>query len=504
VLEDRARDMAVRLSPGPTPADHAVGLSIDQELLERVGKDPSTSRWEVLRTGSPAVVHFWYRQSPEVLLSRGSSGKVFWSNPPQARSGMVSLKLDTRGRLYSFFAVPPQVEPAATSAPAEPDFGPLFEAAGLDPKAFREVPSLWTPPMFADDRKAFEGAYPGRPDLKVRFEAASWRGRPVAFYPVSEWTRPEREGPVQVTTSFEAGRFILALLSVSLFVSAVLLARHNLRTGRADRTGSTRLALGALLLGALSWTAGAHHVGFRVEELGLFIQGMGHALFLACVIWLFYVATEPLVRRLWPHALISWTRLLTNGIGDALVARDLLAGSVLGTGITLLLLCGLRLPGWLGRPPIEPITPDGFDALLGLRQGLDLVFFVPLTSAALATATFLLLVLLRLVLKRELLAASVIVALVGTANALRWDVPLVWALPISLLVQSAFMVAALRYGLLAYVVAATVADWWLNMPMSTDLSTFRGQPTLLVAAVIVGMTLHAFRRVRRGASPTVA
>ena len=119
----------------------------------------------------------------------GSPGRI----PPLDVTGMVAVRMDTRGRLVSFFAVPPQVEPDdGASRAGDPDFGPLFEAAGLDQSAFRPVPSRWTPPSYADARQAFLGAWPERPDIEVRFEAAAWRGRPTAFYPVAPWTRPER------------------------------------------------------------------------------------------------------------------------------------------------------------------------------------------------------------------------------------------------------------------------------------------------------------------------
>ncbi|HEY6546881.1 MAG TPA: hypothetical protein VI589_03210, partial [Vicinamibacteria bacterium] len=356
------------------------------------------------------------------------------------------------------------------------------------------------PPHYADQRVAFEGTLAERPDLTVRIEAASWRGRPVAFYPVMAWTRPERDVPFRRSDSIQVGRVLFGCVVVSLFVVALLLARHHLRTGRADRAGSVRLALGTLLLGAAWWAAGAHHLGPVGEEIGLFAQGIGTALFLSFVIWLFYVAIEPFVRRMWPHALISWTRLLANGPRDPMVARDLLAGMAVGTGIALLYTVGLRLPAFTGRAATEPQWADGLDGLLGMRYGISLLFSVPLAAAGLATGSFLLLVLLRLLLRRELLAAGVMVLGFGIVNALNWDLPLAWAAPLALLVHTGFMFVALRFGLLAFVVAATMVDLWLRNPLSTDLTSFRGEPTLLVSAVILTTAIFAFRQLRKGGS----
>jgi serine/threonine-protein kinase len=496
VLEDRAREIVRQLGYTQPPADEAAGYAVDAEYLRHVSaSDRSPNRWAGLRSGAPPILQFWYRQSPQMLAARSLTGRVFWTNPPPLLAGMVSLRLDTRGRLISFFAVPAQVE--APEEPAgEADLAPLFAAAGLDPKAFRPVPSRWTPPFYADRRLAFEGSWPERPELTMRIETASWRGRPVAFYPVAPWTRPDREEPFRPSPSLRAGRVMFAALFAALLVTAVVLARKHLLAGRADRLGGFRLALATFLLGLAGWAATAHHVGLRNQEFDLFVHGAGGSLLVALILWLFYMALEPLVRRLWPNALISWTRLLANGPRDPVVARDVLMGAAMGAVIAALMLVGLRLPGWLGRPPIEPIWErNGTDLLLGLRYAVGMLADVPLASAAMATSTFLLLVLLRLLLRRELVAAAVLVAVTGTLQALRSELPLLWALPLSFLIMADFMVVALRFGLLAYVVAAATVQLWLSTPLTTDLSSFRAEPTLFVSAVILGVTLYAFRRV---------
>jgi hypothetical protein len=410
---------------------------------------------------------------------------------------MVSLRLDGRGRLVSFLAVPPQSDAAGpTEGAAAADFGPLFEAAGLDAASFRPTQPTWTPPSFADQRAAFLGHWSGRPDLPLRIEAASWRGRPVAFEPVGAWTRPERDAPRRLARPLEASAVLFALLFVGLFAAAALLARGNVRAGRADQAGAARVAL-AMLLGLSAWAVRAHHVGLNVDELGLWLDGLGRALTVAFILWLFYVALEPFVRRHWPHALISWTRLLVHGPRDPLVARDLLAGLATGALVAVDLVVGVRLPGWLGRAPSEPLSGDGVATLLGLRYSLHVLWITPLAAAGLAMGSFLLLVLLRFLLKREGVAAGILVLVVGTLNGLRWDLPLVWGVPLSLVVMAVFVLVALRFGLLAFVVSATVADLWLQNPLSTELSGFKGQPTLFVSAVLLAAALWAFSRVLR-------
>jgi hypothetical protein len=50
------------------------------------------------------------------------------------------------------------------------------------------------------------------------------------------------------------------------------------------------------------------------------------AVFLASLFWSLYIAIEPYVRRHWPDALISWTRLQAGRVRDPLVASHVLAG----------------------------------------------------------------------------------------------------------------------------------------------------------------------------------
>ena len=68
----------------------------------------------------------------------------------------------------------------------------MFQAAGLRPADFAEVPPQWTPQIYADGRMAWEGPMPKRPEVRLRIEAASYRGRPVSFKVVGPWTQPAR------------------------------------------------------------------------------------------------------------------------------------------------------------------------------------------------------------------------------------------------------------------------------------------------------------------------
>ena len=47
--------------------------------------------------------------------------------------------------------------------------------------------------------------------------------------------------------------------------------------------------------------------------------------------WMLYLAIEPWIRRNWPQAIISWSRLVSGQLRDPVVGRDILFGVAFGT-----------------------------------------------------------------------------------------------------------------------------------------------------------------------------
>ena len=82
-----------------------------------------------------------------------------------------------------------------------------------------------------------------------------------------------------------------------------------------------------------------HHTATQNELVGFWMTVSG-ALVNAAIVWIFYMALEPWVRRKWPRTMISWTRYSSRGISDPLVGRDLLYAAV---PIWLALLYGCAL-----------------------------------------------------------------------------------------------------------------------------------------------------------------
>ena len=419
VLEDRARELIKRLTAGEDPADTAVGFDWDYAYLRHAREsDPSPTRWDGLSTGDPPVVAFYYRQSAHPLVSTSWRGRVFWSNPPIGlMSGNAGVRMDMRGRLVGFYSIPPQVESEENPVPVPaPDWGPLLAETGLDPRSLRPVGSKWTPPFYVDARAAWEGSYPDRPDIPIRVEAAAYRGKPAAFYLVSPWTRPERMQPRDFTRSEVAGFAIALAILVTLLTTGGVLARRNMLLGRGDRRGAFRIAAYVFTVFMAMWALRSDHVADLGGEATLVIRGAGMALFFAAMLWLFYMALEPYVRRLRPQTLISWTRLLSGDMSHPIVGRDVLIGATWGAACTVLMALAIRLPASMGLAPLDPL-PAELDPLLGPGHLLGLLIGWQIDGLILGLAALLLFLVLRLLLRHDLAAACVLVAVLTVFEA---------------------------------------------------------------------------------------
>src|ERR1041384_1614971 len=192
VLKDRATELVKKFGYTAPFADSAYGMALDRGYLNYVHEnDQSPGRWNRLRTGQPASIYFWYRQSPRPFdVSHG--GQVIENEPAQDLPGLTTITLDTLGRLRSFAAVPPDKGPFST---AEADWSPLFIESGLDQAKFLPVPSIWTPPHQARSRAAWDGSYPDAPDFKIHIEAGAFDGKPVYFEIFDAWDQPRDAQP---------------------------------------------------------------------------------------------------------------------------------------------------------------------------------------------------------------------------------------------------------------------------------------------------------------------
>ena len=374
VLADRGASIVGKFGYTDKPADQAFGFSVDYDQLSFIAENNSSpERWNHLNSVKPSPIAFWYRQSP-MYLGRWSPGDgVTAGDPPLHIAGMSRVWLDSRGLLVAFHCVPPQVVRQERSASEPFDWSLAFREAGLDIAAFEVAEPEWTPLMFADERRAWKGWYPGQPERTVRVEAAGYQGKPVSFQVLMPYDTPGRM-PQRDTRS--ASRVAADWLSLLTLLTAVfggaLIARRNLRLGRGDRRGAFRLAAAVFVMQMAFWILRAHHASGE-QEFDLWVSAVGRSLFTCAWMWLMYMALEPYARRHWPETLIAWSRLISGRWRDPLVGRSVLIGFVAGVLLTLVDVVIWKAYGWLGMAPPMVGGRSAFNNIAQTRDALGML-----------------------------------------------------------------------------------------------------------------------------------
>jgi hypothetical protein len=485
-LQARARDIIKGLGYNLPALDSAHGIVLRDNYLQYIAEhDPSPSRWDRLRTDGLGAYRFWYRESPRYFQT---TEQIEVDRPALDVSGMTSIYLDMQGRLHWFSGVPPQRETNVVET-AAPDWSLPFRDAGLDPANFHTVPSTTVPLHAYDTRVAWDGGDPARPELKTHIEAASFRGKVIYFETIYPWDQAAREDAPQENNRERMLSFILIGVFITVLITSAWLARRNLKLGRGDRRGATRVALLFLSLHMLYWLFVGHHNGSLEAEFDLFMAQLEGAIFKAVFVWLLYVALEPFVRKRWPNRIISWSRLLAGGYRDPMVGRDILIGGVAGAIImvcTLLSSVGMR---WIGRPPALIYTP-------GTKVfGTHLFFgkFLQQMSAGifLAFISLFLLLLFVMILRRERLAFALLWLLLTVVDALIAQIHVEF---LFLSALSGFIIVCVlyRYGLLAAVAAFFFMHLAVFYPITTELNAWYATDFAIALLICLALAGYGF------------
>ena len=191
-LEDRAREIAGLLGYDGPGDDSARGLQVNYEYLSDIFRtDKSSTRWHTLTNRQVPAMLFWYRSSPEALVPLAPEWIPLLSDPPSTVAGMTTVVLDDAGRLMEFRGVPP-LRDTAPAGPPDAAWSQLFSAAALPFSQFRPAEPDFVPRGYADQRAAWEGPFREGSTIRVRVDAASYRGRAVFFRVTGPWTPTER------------------------------------------------------------------------------------------------------------------------------------------------------------------------------------------------------------------------------------------------------------------------------------------------------------------------
>lgn len=487
-LSERADSIVKKLGYTKAPIDTDYGFESDFFSYART--DQSPNHFERLRSGQPPVIYFWHRSSPR-YLEPWYDVSVSLNDPPNHVAGMTKVILDVRGRLLEFQAVPPQVKDK-TAQTGEVDWATLFAEAGLDIRNYRQTESKWTPPFFADANLSWEGTHVDLAEIPVRIEAAAYQGKPVYFQIVGPWDKPFRQEETVESPRRRLAAAIAITVLLSVIITALFLARRNLRQGRSDTKGAFKISIFVFLMGLAANLLIADHIPDLTKEIPLLLKMAAYSLLGAVTIGLIYIALEPYVRRRWPSLIISWNRLLAGDWRDPLVGRDVLVGGMLGLGHTAAIYITVLLTNWTSG---RPVPNSGLDVsyLEGVRQ-LWAKFLGNLPAGVFSAFFFLLLlILLVTIFRKQWLATAVFWILLFSVESLAFRRGAHWTdLLGSALIASVTVVCVARFGLLAIVSRAVFFELSFHNAITADFSSWYFGNTVFAAVVLFGLAIYGF------------
>ena len=309
-------------------------------------------------------------------------------------------------------------------------------------------------------------------------------GRLVYFEIVSPARTVNSGAPAPLPAGRLANDIAGAVFVIGLTLFAALVARRNIRLGRGDTRGAWRLALLLLTIGTvydLLTTSNSVAALLQTWSRNFSLQ-----LVLAGWTWVGYLAIEPYVRRLWPQALVTWSRLLEGRFRDPRVGRDLLFGGAAG-----MLAEGIfRLPEaapWFGLPPPEP-NANGAFALTGVEYLMATLIGIPRASFLIPVGILLILLIARLIFKKPWLAYVVVFMAVGLFGFLTTGgLDAATALLIIMLAVTILT----RLGLFAMMVTIAFSSW-SSMPLTIDTGSWYFPYSLLSMLLFAAIAVYGF------------
>lgn len=484
VLAQKAREFAVTAGYQDRPADRGYWLSHHSTLLTHLQGLPEPRDWNKwLQAEAPLLLQ--YREASSPMTAR-PSGQLNAMYPPPVEPGMVHVTLNGQGRLRGFRGVP--YEKSGQEAP--PTREQVFAAAGLDPVLFSETATQTLPRSATEQLRGWRGPHPGLPATEIIVEIGTWRGQLSHVQFVWPW---EKKTAAEGRARRESGLFqvqealvIAAVFAVAGF--ALFLARRNWKLGRGDRRGAVRTAAAQFVLSLLVWAC-IMHPPADVSLLVLLFQAIADGLYAAGLLWVMYMALEPAVRARWPHALVTWNRVITGRWKDTRVWADVLIGA--GVGLALWNIAALY--GLMDNP--GPTSTGALLSLIGTRQWIATHVAQLENALKVGLIGFFAIFCLRTVLRKQWLAALVGALIFSLFQAGGFGAKnFLSNMGAYMVVFVALIFVLLRFGLLATLSVVFFLNTTAMVVVGTDWSTWFAPQGLAGLGLLLGLAVYAFWR----------
>ena len=262
-----------------------------------------------------------------------------------------------------------------------------------------------------------------------------------------------------------------------------------------------KLAGAFLILGILIWLLGASHIPELFLETRLFFRVLGFILVPAGIVWMFYLALEPYVRRIWPETVISWSRLLTGRLNDPLVASHVLIGLATAVLATILAELGNILPMHFGHAAAVPsisllvrFMAKENPGAMSLRALLEVLYMGLLYLLSL--------VLFQLVVGKRWIASLTFVVLVSASTVAQQWQDAGWIQCIeALLLTGLVLMLLVRFGLVSTLAALWAIYLLRDVPVTSDMTIWYARQTRFAMGFLSVAALAAATAATRGWRP---
>jgi serine/threonine-protein kinase len=305
------------------------------------------------------------------------------------------------------------------------------------------------------------------------------------------WT-PKPGAPPALPVSQKVVSVVVLTVMGALVLAGGLMARFNIKTGRADRRGAARLAAFAGTTQLAASLLVMAHVA-SPNEVGLVLSAFAWPMIVAALVWILYVALEPYVRRTWPSALISWNRLIDGRFRDARIGRDVLVG----IGTTAAFNIEDPLLAWArGSVPGAPsgLSADRWLAAASLREAVGGLASNLNTAVFIALTLVFFYCLFRMLVRREWIAMSIIALVfagLGASNASSIGLSAPAAAVLAASVPMALVFVFVKFGLVTAI--AFVFSASLSAVISVNPSAWYSTSSLLNLSIAILLAVYAFK-----------
>jgi len=481
VLAQKGREIAAAMGYAKKPGDTNLALEHRADLVKFLRAKPEPRNWDEW-LASEAPIWTLYRESLSPLTAQ-PFGYVDGTNPAPIDPGMVVARVDGHGLLREFSAVPYDGE--APAAPIEMEA--VFRAAGLDLKTFAETTPLLLPAHAADRLRAWKGPHPKIPNTELMVEVATWKGRVTQVAVEFPWAR-ERDAGGQWEWLSSAREYLVYAAILTAWVCAGFLARRNWKKERVDKKGAVRIAMVFFACGMLGWIGRVHPIPTD-DMLDLGLSTTADIFLNAVIVWLIYLALEPAVRARWPHAIVTWNRILAGRWKDAQVGSHILIGAALGTGLWALLSIPIAEPKNMLSPGIS-LWP-----LLGTRAWMAAYAYNLQDGLRFGLLEFFAIFGLRVVLKKDWLAAiAASVLFTGVQGGIINDPDWKKQVIIYLVLYGILMLVLLRVGLVTTISTLFFLNAMNRICLGSDFKAWWAPFGFATIFLLVGITCYAFWR----------